>query len=89
MSVTVEPVTLKRVLARHGITTLKQFTRALGISRQHAWAFWSGRVGVGKLTMARLHKEFGIPLEELMAIESPSDPKPRGRPKHQREASSA
>ena len=68
MAVKVRRMTLREVLARYGITTLREFCARTGFSRQHAWNLMNGWTGVGKQTMQRLHERLNIPFEVLMKI---------------------
>jgi hypothetical protein len=68
MAVTLRRMTLRDVLARHGITTLRDFCARTGFSRQHGWNLMNGWTGVGKRTTQILHERLEIPFEELMQI---------------------
>jgi hypothetical protein len=68
MAVKVRRMTLREVLARYGITTLRELCARTGFSRQHAWNLMNGWTGVGKQTMQRLHERLDIPFEVLMKI---------------------
>ena len=68
MAVKLRRMTLREVLARYGITTLREFCSRTGFTRQHAWNLMNGWTGVGKQTMQLLHDRLGIPFEELMQI---------------------
>jgi transcriptional regulator with XRE-family HTH domain len=74
-------MTLRDVLQRHGITTIKDFAQRAALTRQHAWNLWHGQAGVGKAMMKRLHERLGIPLEELFVVQQPAPAKARGRPR--------
>ncbi len=78
MSATLAHMTLKDVLQRHDITTIREFARRMEFSRQQAWDLWHGRAGVGKDMLKRLHERLKIPLEELIQIAPVRPPKPRG-----------
>jgi transcriptional regulator with XRE-family HTH domain len=68
MEAMVRRMTLRQILKRHGITTLQEFRRRTGFSRQHAWNLWYGYTGVGKGTARKLEEILGIPFEELMHV---------------------
>ena len=68
MTVKLHRMTLREVLARYGITTLREFCSRTGFTRQHAWNLMNGWTGVGKQTMQTLHDRIDIPFEELMQI---------------------
>jgi hypothetical protein len=68
MVVKVRRMTLREVLARYHITTLREFCSRTGFTRQHAWNLMNGWTGVGKQTMQTLHDRLHIPFEELMQI---------------------
>jgi transcriptional regulator with XRE-family HTH domain len=75
---TVVGMTLKDLLTKHGITTIRAFAEKLQCSRQQAWDLWHERVGVGAAMMKRLHEALNIPSEELLQL----DPVPwKKRPK--------
>jgi transcriptional regulator with XRE-family HTH domain len=81
MPPTLRPMTLQTLLQRHGITTIKDLAHQAGLTRQHAWNLWHGQAGVGKTMMKRLHERLKIPLEDLILVDQPTPPKPRGRPR--------
>ena len=93
MALRLRHMTLRDVLKRHGITTLRDFCARTGFSRQHGWNLLRGYTGVGRQTMQILHERLGIPLEELMQVDivprsarerRPSEdekPSRRGRPR--------
>jgi transcriptional regulator with XRE-family HTH domain len=68
MTTTPETITLKDVLARYGITTVKELQQRAGISKQHAWGLMHATIGVGKVAAKRLHETLGIPTDELLAV---------------------
>jgi transcriptional regulator with XRE-family HTH domain len=68
MTTTPEIITLKDVLARHGITRVKDLAQRAGISKQHAWGLMRATIGVGKVAAKRLHETLGIPTDELLAV---------------------
>jgi hypothetical protein len=91
MPITLRHMTLRTVLERHGIRTIREFTQRLrpdpeqpepqGLSRQQCWNLWHGYAGVGKRTMQLLHARLGIPVDDLLRIK----PVPhRERPRHTR-----
>jgi transcriptional regulator with XRE-family HTH domain len=90
---TVRSMTLRDLLNRHGITTIRDFAQRAGLSRQHAWNLWHAQVGVGTEMLKRLHTRLGIPLEELIGVEPvPAVKRPRATtraPAHARPRKSA
>src|ERR1700752_2765218 len=78
MRATLGRMTLKDLLQQHGITTIREFARRMGFSRQQAWDLWHARAGVGKDMLIRLHQQLKIPLEQLIQVDPISPPKPRG-----------
>jgi hypothetical protein len=87
-------MSLRRVLERHGIRTIREFTQRLrpdlaqqlpGLSRQQCWNLWHGYAGVGKRTIQLLNTRLGIPVEELLRVRPiPHSERPRrGRPRQQ------
>ena len=90
---TLRSMTLRDLLNRHGITTIRDFAQRAGLSRQHAWNLWHAQVGLGTEMLKRLHTRLGIPLEELIGVEhvpaakrprTTPPPKPSGRPRTRR-----
>jgi transcriptional regulator with XRE-family HTH domain len=76
---TITGLTLKTVLQRHGITTIKALQQRTGISKQHAWGLWHATIGVGKVAAKRMHEALGIPTDELLAVD-PVPARPRRAP---------
>jgi transcriptional regulator with XRE-family HTH domain len=68
MTTTPEPITLQAVLARYGITKVKDLAQRAGLSKQHAWGLMRATIGVGKVAAKRLHDTLGIPTDELLAV---------------------
>ena len=68
MALRLHRMTLRDVLANHGITRLKDFCERTGFTRQHGWNLMHGWTGVGKRTTQILHDKLGISFEELMQI---------------------
>ena len=68
MTTTPEPITLQAVLARYGITKVKDLAQRAGISKQHAWGLMRATIGVGKVAAKRLHETLGISTDELLAV---------------------
>lgn len=84
--ITVGHMTLRDLLKRHDIHTIRELTHRTGLSRQQCWNLWHGKTGVGLETVKLLHERLHIPLEELIQIDPPSEPKKRnGRPRKRRE----
>jgi Cro/C1-type HTH DNA-binding domain len=80
MNHTVARMTLRELLKRYDIHTIRDLTHKTGLSRQQCWNLWHGQVGVGLETVKLLHECLPeIPLEELIAIDQPSPPKRRQR----------
>jgi hypothetical protein len=75
---------LRDLLPAYGITTIVALARRTGMSHQQCWNLWHGYAGIGKAMMQRLHDRLGMSLDELMAIDPPTPPKPRGRPRKPR-----
>jgi transcriptional regulator with XRE-family HTH domain len=91
MTTTPETITLQAVLARYGITKVKDLAQRAGISKQHAWGLMHATIGVGKVAAKRLHETLGIPTDELLAVapvpahgkrpgRKPLRSRPKGRP---------
>jgi transcriptional regulator with XRE-family HTH domain len=77
-------MTLRDLLTRHGITTIRDLAQQAGLSRQHAWNLWHAQVGLGTEMLKRLHTRLGIPLEELIQVEHvPAAKRPRPTPQPQ------
>jgi transcriptional regulator with XRE-family HTH domain len=77
----VRRMTLRQILKRHGITTLREFQARAGFSRQHAWNLWHDYTGVGKGTARTLEERLGIPYDELMHVRPiPASKRYRKRP---------
>jgi transcriptional regulator with XRE-family HTH domain len=84
--ITVGRMTLRDLLKRHDIHTIRELTHRTGLSRQQCWNLWHGKTGVGLETVKLLHERLQIPLEELIQIDPPAEPKKRnGRPRKHRE----
>jgi hypothetical protein len=64
-----EGMTLRALLERHGIHTIREMTHRTGLSRQQCWNLWHGYAGVGRETMKRLHERLDIPLNELLEVD--------------------
>ena len=79
-------MTLPNLLKRYDIHTIRELTHRTGLSRQQCWALWHGKTGVGLETVKLLHEKLKIPLEELIQIDPPPDPKKRsGRPRQRQD----
>ena len=85
MRTTLRRMTLPELLQRHGIYTIRDFSRRTGLSSQQAWNLWHGAVGLGRRNMQRLHEKLGIPAEELLQVDPvPARPrKPEKAPGHE------
>jgi transcriptional regulator with XRE-family HTH domain len=79
-------MTLRKLLERHGIHTIRELTRRTGLTRQQGWNLWHGYTGIGRKLLPILHKGTGIPYDELLQVEPiPHSQRPRrGRPDKQR-----
>jgi transcriptional regulator with XRE-family HTH domain len=69
MTTRLADMTLKEILERHGIHTIRKLCQETGLSRQRGWMLWHGKAGVGKATAKLLHDKLGIPLEELIEVD--------------------
>jgi transcriptional regulator with XRE-family HTH domain len=84
MNTTLAGMTLRELLKRYDIHTIRELTQRTGLSRQQCWNLWHGKVGVGLETVKLLHDRLQIPLEELVQIDPPEQPKHKGRkPRHE------
>jgi hypothetical protein len=61
----------------------------MAIKRQYAWSLWHGQTGIGLSTVKEMHERLGIPLEELIQLDPPHNPKPRKRPSSARQPKSS
>jgi transcriptional regulator with XRE-family HTH domain len=77
--VTVQGMFLRDLLPQHGIPSIAELRRRLGLRKQYAWLLWHGTIGLSSDMMRRLHDELGIPFEELMQVERATPAKRRGR----------
>jgi hypothetical protein len=74
---------LRDLLPQHGIPSIAELRRRLGLRKQYAWLLWHGTIGLSSDMMRRLHDELGIPFEALMQVERATPAKRRGRkPQH-------
>jgi transcriptional regulator with XRE-family HTH domain len=74
---------LRDLLRDKGIRTPSELGRRLGISKQHAWLLWHGKVLPSTEMLGRFRERLQIPLDELADLEREAPPKRRGpRPKH-------
>jgi transcriptional regulator with XRE-family HTH domain len=89
MSIRLRRMTLPELLERYRVYTIRELARRTGLSRQQAWTLWHGRARLGRLNLERFHTKLGIPLEELLQVDSvpavkrpqTTPPRPRGRPR--------
>jgi transcriptional regulator with XRE-family HTH domain len=73
---------LHEILTQKGIPGPSELGRQLGISKQHAWLLWHGKVLPGPELLRELRDRLEIPLEQLVELERAEPLKPRGpRPK--------
>ena len=56
MNHTVARMTLRELLKRYDIHTIRDLTHKTGLSRQQCWNLWHGQVGVGLETVKLLHE---------------------------------
>ena len=77
------PMFLRDLLQEKGIRTPSELGRRLGISKQHAWLLWHGKVLPSADMLRRFRESLRIPLDELADLEREEPPKRRGpRAKH-------
>jgi transcriptional regulator with XRE-family HTH domain len=69
---------LHELLTKKGMTGPSELGRQLGISKQHAWLLWHGKVLPGPELLKALHERLKIPLTALMDLERAEPLKPRG-----------
>jgi transcriptional regulator with XRE-family HTH domain len=87
MTTTVPAMTLRELLNAHGITTIADFRRRAGLSKQHAWNLWHGRANIGLHLAQRLSDRLGLPYVVFLELkrERPPAARPPGRPRTRRE----
>ena len=69
-------MTLRTLLERYGIHTIRELTHRTGLSRQQCWNLWHGYAGVGRETLKLFRERLPeIPVEELLEV----DPIPHGK----------
>jgi transcriptional regulator with XRE-family HTH domain len=87
MRVTVQAMKLRDLLTAHGISTIAEFRRRGGLSKQHAWNLWHGQVNIGLRMARRLEERLGIPYTVFLELERERPPaaRPPGRPRKPRE----
>jgi hypothetical protein len=89
---TLRPMYLRDLLQQKGIQTPAEFSRQLGISRQHAWLLWHGKTFPSLVTMQRLRDVLHLNPIDLTNLEretppkqgvrsKPPPPKKRGKPR--------
>jgi transcriptional regulator with XRE-family HTH domain len=61
MRVTVLTMKLRDLLTAHGISTIAEFRRRTGLSKQHAWNLWHGQVNIGLRMARRFEERLGVP----------------------------
>jgi transcriptional regulator with XRE-family HTH domain len=90
MQTTLQFMTLKELLERHGILAASELRRRVVdehgqplLSRAQAYNLWRGKAGVGKETMRMLHDKLGISYDELMEVDPV--PSPRRKPRRPEE----
>jgi transcriptional regulator with XRE-family HTH domain len=82
MQTTLQFMTLKELLERHGILAASELRRRIPtLSRAQAYNLWRGKAGVGKETMRLLHDRLGISYDELMEIDPVPSPRSRQQQK--------
>jgi transcriptional regulator with XRE-family HTH domain len=84
MQTTLQFMTLRELLERHGILAASELRRRVvdehgqpKLSRAQAHNLWRGKAGVGKETMRLLHDSLGISYDELMEIDPVPSPRKR------------
>jgi transcriptional regulator with XRE-family HTH domain len=78
----VQPMILREILTEKGIPGPSELGRQLGISKQHAWLLWHGKVLPGPELLRKLRDQLKIPVEQLLELERAEPVKRRGpRPK--------
>jgi transcriptional regulator with XRE-family HTH domain len=83
MTTTVLAMKLRDLLEAHGISTIAEFRRRTGLSKQHAWNLWHGRANVGLHLARRLEERLAIPYTVFLELERERPPaaRPPGRPR--------
>ena len=79
MPPTFAAMTLRELLAEHGMTTLTAFAEQAQLSKSHAWNLWHGRANLGLRLMRKISQNTKISLEELLALDPTPPTPPRGR----------
>jgi transcriptional regulator with XRE-family HTH domain len=75
---------LHEILTQKGIPGPSELGRRLGISKQHAWLLWHGKVLPGPELLRALRDRLDIPIDQLVELERAEPLKPRGpRPQRQ------
>ena len=83
MPTTVLAMKLRELLEAHGISTIAEFRRRTGLSKQHAWNLYRGQANVGLQMARRLEARLGIPYTVFLELERERPPaaRPPGRPR--------
>jgi transcriptional regulator with XRE-family HTH domain len=83
MTTTVLAMKLRDLLEAHGISTIADFRRRTGLSKQHAWNLWHGQANVGLRMARRLEARLAIPYTVFLELERERPPaaRPPGRPR--------
>ena len=83
MQGTVLPMKLRDLLDAHGISTIAEFRRRTGLSKQHAWNLWHGEANIGLRMARRLEEQLGLPYTIFLELERERPPavRPPGRPR--------
>lgn len=83
MQATVLTMKLRDLLDAHGISTIAEFRRRTGLSKQHAWNLWHGEANIGLRMARRLEARLGIPYTVFLELEREHPPaaRPPGRPR--------
>jgi transcriptional regulator with XRE-family HTH domain len=86
MQATVLTMKLRDLLDAHGISTIAEFRRRAGLSKQHAWNLWHGEANIGLRMARRLEVQLGIPYTVFLELERERPPaaRPPGRPRIRR-----
>ena len=83
MQATVLTMKLRDLLDAHGISTIAEFRRRTGLSKQHAWNLWHGEANIGLRMARRLEAQLGLPYTVFLELEREHPPaaRPPGRPR--------
>jgi transcriptional regulator with XRE-family HTH domain len=68
-----------RLLPPHGVPSIIDLARGLGLRKQYAWLLWHGKIALSLELLRRIHATFGVPVEVLMQVTRATPAKRRGR----------